>query len=88
VGWDIIHYADNLLKMLSRPGTRALDEKEELLKKQYPPLEGVTASKPSIIVNMHGVIVAWYLPGILSNSRRVPLFSMSNHIENLTHLRM
>jgi len=71
--------------MPSRPGTRASDEKEESLKKQYPLLEGVTASKPSIIVDMHGVIVAWYLPEILSNSRRVCSFSMSNHIENLTH---
>jgi len=88
VGWDVTCYADNLPKTLLRPGTRASDEKEELLKKWYPSLEGVTASKPSIIVNMHGVIVAWYLPGILSNSRRVCSFSVSNHIENLTHLRM
>lgn len=52
-------------------------KKETALRNQYPPLTGVSVSSPCIIVDMHGVILAWYLPGILDDSRRVGLFTLS-----------
>ena len=44
------------------------------LRKQYPslPAEDVN-SCPCIIVDMHGVILAWYLPGVLSKYQQVGL---------------
>jgi hypothetical protein len=72
VGWDVTRYADRLPKNPSKPGTQASEKMEESLKRRYKPLEKeVTVSTPCIIVDMHGVIVTWYLPGILSDSRQV-----------------
>lgn len=36
----------------------------------------VTLSKPCIIHDMHGVVLTWYLPGILNDSRQVGLFNL------------
>jgi hypothetical protein len=49
--------------------TNALNQKKALLRWQYPLLEEVTASTSCIIVDRHGIILTWYLPEILSNSR-------------------
>jgi len=89
VGWDITCYANKLPKKPCKSGTKASKEKEESLKEQYPPvLKGVTASTPCIIVDMQGIILAWYLPGVLSKSRQVGLSSLSNHSRNLTSFRI
>src|SRR5260370_8572627 len=72
-----MRYAERLLKKPSKPGTKASDEREASLRRQYPPLNGVTASTPCIIVDMQGIILAWYLPGIMTNSRQAGLFSLS-----------
>lgn len=69
--WDVTRYAEKLPKDPSKLTTNALKQKEASLRRQYPPLEGVTASTSCIIVDRHGIILAWYLPGILSNSRQV-----------------
>jgi hypothetical protein len=53
--------------------------KEASLKREYPPLNKVKASKPCIVVDAHGIILAWYLPGILNDSRQVGLFTLSDH---------
>src|SRR5258708_28535968 len=78
VGWDVTCYAERLLRKPSKSGTKASNEREASLKWQYPPLNEVTASMPCIIVDMQGIIMAWYLPGILTNSRQVSLFTLSN----------
>ncbi len=78
VGWDVTHYAERLLRKPSKSGTKASNEREASLKWQYPPLNEVTTSMPCIIVDMQGIIMAWYLPGILTNSRQVSLFTLSN----------
>ena len=62
---------------------KAAKEKEGSLKEQYHPLEAVIASTLCIIVDMQGIILAWYLPGILSDSRQVGLFSLSDHSRKL-----
>ncbi|KAN0103717.1 hypothetical protein V8E52_011699 [Russula decolorans] len=70
VGWDVTRYVDMLPKKPSKPGTKKAHEKEASLRRRYPPLDGVTASLPCIIVDMQGIILAWYLPGILTDSRQ------------------
>ena len=77
VWWDITRYADKLPKKNLKPGTEVSIRKEKSLRKKYPPLKKeVTVSAPCIVVDWHGVILAWYLPGILSNYRRVSLFHL------------
>ena len=49
---------------------------EASLRGRYPPRSdfaaaGVAISRPCIVVDMDNVILAWYLPGILSDSRQV-----------------
>jgi len=76
MGWDATHYVDKLLQRFSKPGTKASIKKEKSLQQRYPPLNNITVSAPCIIVDRHGVILAWYLPGILSDSRQVGLFQL------------
>ena len=79
VNWDAERYASRLPKKASNKETKASQKRERSLRKRYPPLNGVEVSKPCIIVDMHGVILAWYLPGILKNSRQVGMLNLSNH---------
>ena len=79
VGWDVTRYAERVPKKSSNSGTKASKEKEASLKRRYPPLNGVTASMPCIVVDMQGIILTWYLPGILTGSRQVSLFALSDH---------
>jgi hypothetical protein len=69
-----------------KPGTKASEKKEASLRRRYPPLDGITASMPCIIVDMQGIILTWYLPGILTDSRLVNLFALPITAENLTTL--
>jgi hypothetical protein len=79
VEWDITCYAEWLPKKSLQLGTKASHAKEVSLRQQYPLLNGVMASTPCIIVDMQGIILAWYLPGILTDSRQVSLVGQSNH---------
>ena len=49
------------------------------MKEEFPPLDRVTMSGPCIIVDMQGIILTWYLPGVLEDFRQVGLFTLSNH---------
>src|SRR5712691_11471737 len=68
-----------LPKRPSKLGTMP-NEKKESLRRQYHPLEGVTGlTALCIIVDKQGIILIWYLPGILSNSGQVGIpFPLSN----------
>ena len=78
--WDVTRYADKLPKKPLPRGSKGEQEKEASLKQQFVPLNGVTASIPCIIIDTQGIIMAWYLPKILSDSRQVGL-SPSHHIK-------
>ena len=75
IKWDFTCYAEKLPRKYVPSG--AMARLEESLRRQYPPegnlAAGIVNSKPCIIVDMHNVILAWYLPGILSKSRQVNL---------------
>jgi hypothetical protein len=76
--WDATRYAEMLPKKPSKPGTKASDKKETSLKQRYPPLNGVTGSTPCIVVDMQGIILTWYLLGLLTDFRQVSLFTLSD----------
>jgi hypothetical protein len=67
-----------LPKRLLTLETEASKKKEASLKRRYPPPEKVTASEPCIVVDFHGIILTWYLPGILTDSRQAGLFAQSD----------
>ena len=83
-----MHYVAKLLKNHSKPRTKASGDKETQLKWRYKPLDEVTALAPCIVIDMQGVILAWYLPGILSDSRQVRLLPCLIVAENLICVRM
>jgi hypothetical protein len=80
IEWDVMRYADKLPLRPANPGTKVALETEEHLIRRYPPWNDLTTevpiSRPCIIVDMQGVILAWHLPGILKDSRQVRLFTL------------
>ena len=57
-----------------------MNQKMELdLESSWPKYWGnaeVFVSKPAIVVDLHGRILAWILPGILSKARQVNYFNV------------
>ena len=78
VKWDATCYADMLPKNPSNRETQTAKTKEARLKLRYPPLDRNMETTSCIIVDMHGIILTWYLPGILSDSRQVSLLLLSD----------
>src|SRR5580693_2543547 len=79
IDWDATRYAQKLLKKPLAPGTRAASDADNRMQRRYPPLTNLARAgnintEACIIVDMDNVILTWYLPGILGNSRRVSLF--------------
>ena len=85
---DATRYAEKLPKKLPTPGTKESKSMEKTLKRRYPLPNGVTISMPCIIVDTDGIIVTWYLPGILSDSRQVCCLPCPIVEENLMPLRV
>jgi hypothetical protein len=70
--WDAVRYCDRLT---SRE-TGQHEERERQHAIAYPPIddmEQTMISWPTVIVDMHRVILAWYLPGVLGTARQVSL---------------
>lgn len=77
--WDVVRYADKLPKRYLNPNSETSKKKEARRQHRYPPEKNeVTVSMPCIVVDMHGIIVTWYLPGILTNFRQAGLFTLSD----------
>lgn len=77
LNWDGRRYAEKLPKMPGRRGSKASIQKEASQQRQYPPLPNKDRmSDPGVIVDKHGIILVWYLPGILMESRQVGLFAV------------
>jgi hypothetical protein len=81
IDWDFSRYIEELPK---QPAFSEKDvvsgtvpkSKENRLLEKYPPLSGVKISKPCIIIDKQGIIMVWYLPGILNDSRQVGPFNL------------
>ena len=89
VDWDATRYAERVPKKTL--GAKPAEKKESHLRLRFPPrdglMAGITMSSPCIVVDMHNVILAWYLPGILDASRQVSLFILSDHHGTLMYFR-
>ncbi|KAF8257003.1 hypothetical protein EI94DRAFT_1539140, partial [Lactarius quietus] len=85
--WDVTRYADKLLRKPVNSGTKDARTTETSLRKRYPLLNGSAAevpiSRPCIVVDMHGVILAWYLPGILRDSRQREMMEATEKLHPL-----
>jgi hypothetical protein len=74
IPWDVERYASRLPKLDKQPNTQGTVEK---LASRYPPLHpDVHLTDPAIIVDMHGRIIAWYLPNIIVPPRQVCMMSL------------
>ena len=74
IEWDALCYADRLPNVVTNLETKAAIQREESIQQQYPLLKACGISKPCIICDMQGIILTWYLPGILNGSRQVGPF--------------
>jgi hypothetical protein len=69
VPWDIARYSQRLPKVQRGNGMQATIEGQW---ERYPPFHPkVHLSDPAIVVDMHGRIIAWYLPDVLTRERQV-----------------
>ena len=75
IDWDVSRYAEVLPKKPSTAISEASQKREAYLLRTYPPLNKVRMSRPCIICDVQGIIMAWYLPGILDDFRQVGLFN-------------
>jgi hypothetical protein len=70
IPWDAARYADWIgPKMTGRN-----DQAEADVLRQFGPLstsEPIMVEKPATLVNMHGVILGWYLPNVISVHQQV-----------------
>ncbi|KAH9026115.1 hypothetical protein EDB85DRAFT_1893533 [Lactarius pseudohatsudake] len=87
IEWDATRYVDKLPKKPARPGTAATKAQEAIMRRQYPPWNDSAAnipiSRPCIVVDMQGVILAWYLPGILTDSRQSEMMTATQKLHPL-----
>jgi hypothetical protein len=83
IEWDVTRYADKLPRKPANAGTKAAKASEASMQRQYPPQNNLATrasiSRPCIIVDMQGIILAWHLPGILKDSRQVSELTLSDH---------
>jgi hypothetical protein len=73
--WSVHDYQEELKKLGARP-TGLQENVEASLLKMFPP-DGDSGilSTPTVIVDSKGVILLWYLPGLLGPRRRVNVLS-------------
>jgi hypothetical protein len=71
IPWDSVRYCDRLT--IRDNGQNA--EREGIIQTAYPPptteSSSVVQHRPMILMDMHGVILAWHLPNILPTERQV-----------------
>ena len=84
--WDAVRYCNRL----SIKDNGRNEVKEAAILKAYPPPSGTSEKimdTPSIIVDMHGVILAWGLPGVLPMHRQASTYKLvSSNIANVTSI--
>ena len=77
------------MKTNHRKGSKSADAHEKSLRKRYPPrgdlAASISLSSPCIIIDMHGIILAWYLPGILTEARQVNIFHLL-HLGSISNM--
>ncbi|KAF8964946.1 hypothetical protein BDZ97DRAFT_1619087, partial [Flammula alnicola] len=79
--WDVNRYRETL----SSHNTGMNEEWETNLKRRYPPIYAPTSfeCEPAVVLDRHGNILTWYLPGILKPERQVGSASEKSWRSNL-----
>jgi hypothetical protein len=70
MGWSVVKYVE----ILSRMGTRCTgvqDHIEEELRRLFPPAATETIAEPCLVVDSEGMILLWFLPGLVKSERQV-----------------
>ena len=68
--WSVIDYVEALSAM----GTRCTGTQEHVegrLRELFPPAEAEIMTSPTVIVDSEGIILVWFLPGLMSMNRQV-----------------
>jgi hypothetical protein len=68
--WSVVDYVEALRNVGPRC-TGQQDKVENKLMESFPPCESTLLSAPTVICDRDGLVMAWYLPGILSPQRQV-----------------
>jgi hypothetical protein len=68
--WSVHDYVKELQQKGARP-TGLQEKVEQSLRQMFPPTDGGMISTPGVIVDCNGVILLWYLPGLIGPRRRV-----------------
>jgi hypothetical protein len=69
--WDVQRFADRVKKKR----VKATDKADDTLKKYFDQPDSMEFSEPCTFIDMHGVIMVWYLPGVLGLGRIVQAIS-------------
>jgi len=70
LNWSVMDYVDTLSAM----GTRCTGTQEHVegrLRELFPPAEAEIMTSPTVIVDSEGIILVWFLPGLMSMNRQV-----------------
>lgn len=70
VVWDAVRYSDKITPKCNGQNPTF----EEQLKRNYPPIVAPAGSlpmEPTLIVDRHQIVLAWYLPRALNENRQV-----------------
>jgi hypothetical protein len=67
IKWDVERFVDRVTKKR----VNATDAMDDTIKKFFGETDNLEFSEPCTFIDMHGVIMVWYLPGVLGPKRIV-----------------
>jgi hypothetical protein len=70
MNWLVSDYMAELRRMGSRCTGQQPDVEDRLLK-MFPPGENEMVDTPCVVLDLDGIILLWYLPGLVNLKRRV-----------------
>ncbi|KAF8263490.1 hypothetical protein EI94DRAFT_1703958 [Lactarius quietus] len=87
IGWDAVHYSQYAPKVNHQKESKGTCNTKASLEKRYPPRSDLAAninlSSPCVIVDIHGVILAWHLPCILTEARQGQMLAVTQKLRQL-----
>jgi len=70
MAWSVTEY----IQALKEKGPKCTGRNEKIekeLEKMFPPGDSQFEDQPCVIADWDGIVLVWYLPGLLSRERRV-----------------
>jgi hypothetical protein len=68
--WSVQEYTDELRRNSPRCSGQNENLEERILR-MFPPTEKELVVLPAVVTDKNGLVLLWYLPGLLSRRRRV-----------------